>query len=218
MSAPPYIYSHDELRRLFNAIEVSLKPAVKLDAFTFRTLLLLLYGAGLRRGEAIGLTIRDVDLTEAVLTVRDSKFYKSRIVPVGTQLANALTTYGTSRFERPLPAGNDSAFLAHRDGTPLSRYTIQKFFVRVRIAAGIHATDGTRLSPCLHSLRHSFAVHRVTSWYRQGADVQRLLPVLSTYLGHSNLAGTQIYLSMTPDLLQQASSRLESYVRGENDD
>ena len=74
-----------------------------------------------------------------------------------------------------------------------------------------------RHSPRLHDLRHSFAVHRLTDWYRQGADVQRLLPVLSTYLGHTDLAGTQVYLSMTPELLQQASSRFERYASGGSD-
>ena len=76
-------------------------------------------------------------------------------------------------------------------------------------AANIHGTDTTVQSPRLHSFRHSFAVHRLTSWYREGADVQRLLPVLSTYLGHARLSDTQVYLSMTPELLQEASLRFE---------
>lgn len=218
VSRPPYIYTQDELNRLFGSIEASLQTAVKLDANTFRMLLLLLYGAGLRRGEALRLKVDDVDLREDVLTVRDSKFYKSRIVPVGSQLGNALQSYARLRLKRPLPKAQDSTFLANRDGTPLSVHTVQKFFARVLAASRIPRTDGTRLSPCLHSLRHTFAVNRVTTWYQQGADVQRLLPVLSTYLGHASLAGTQVYLPMTPDLLQQASTRLEEYLRGEEND
>ena len=89
-------------------------------------------------------------------------------------------------------------------------------FARLLRTAGIRRTDDKRQSPRLHSFRHSFAVHRLTSWYRQGADVQRLLPVLSTYLGHQDLSGTQVYLSMTPELLQQASLRFERYARGGN--
>ena len=213
---PPYIYSHDELHRLFEAIDVCLIPAVKLDAHTFRTLILLLYGAGLRRGEAIRLTIADVDISEAVLTVRDSKFYKSRIVPVGRQLADALKKYAERRLELPIPHGWDSIFLANRDGEQLGVRDVQKWFSLLLQAADISGADPGRRSPCLHSLRHSFAVHRLTAWYHQGADVQRLLPILSTYLGHANVTGTQVYLSMTPELLQQASLRFERYARGGN--
>ena len=217
-SLPPYIYSHDELRRLFNAIDVSRRRAIQLDARTFGTLLLLLYGAGLRLGEVLNLTLADVDLSAAVLTVRDTKFYKDRLVPAGTQLAQALTIYTARRARRPLPDGSDSSFLANRDGTPVARRTVHDASVELRRSAGILGTNGTRQSPRLHSFRHTFAVNRLTAWYREGADVQRLLPVLSTYLGHKNLAGTQVYLSMTPELLQQASLRLEGYTKGQNNE
>lgn len=119
---------------------------------------------------------------------------------------------------RPTPEGNDSAFLANRDGTPVAKGTVHYAFAKLRRNAGIHGRNGERRSPCLHSFRHSFAVHRLTDWYRQGADVQRLLPRLSTYLGHASVEGTQIYLSMTPELLQQASLRFERYARGGNDE
>lgn len=217
-SLPPYVYSHDELRRLFASIEISQRRAFKLDAETFRTLLLLLYGAGLRRGEALRLTLADVDLLASVLTIRETKFYKSRLVPVGRQLNDALTAYASLRVRRVLPSGNESSFLAYRDGTPLARSTIlQAFGVLLRVA-GVDCSDRTRQSPCLHSFRHSFAVHRLTAWYREGADVQRLLPILSTYMGHKDPSGTQVYLSMTPELLHQAALRLERYLGGQNDE
>ena len=162
------------------------------------------------------MTLADVDLSAAVLTVRDTKFYKTRLVPVRPQLAEALREYWALRAERPLPEGDASTFLANLDGTGLHKDTVRHAFVRLLKTAGIDGADDTRRPPTLHSFRHSFAVHRLTSWYRQGADVQRLLPVLSTYLGHSKLAHTQVYLSMTPELLQQASLRFERYVLGEN--
>jgi site-specific recombinase XerD len=87
----------------------------------------------------------------------------------------------------------------------------------LRRIACVHGKPSGRQVPRLHDLRHSFAVHRLTAWYRQGADVQRLLPVLSTYLGHSDLEGTKVYLSMTPELLQQASLRFARYVEGGQD-
>ena len=217
-AVPRHVYSRDELRRLFDAIDVSRSHAFKLDAHTFRTLLLLLYGTGLRLQEALKLSLADVDLPSTVLTVRASKFYKSRLVPVGPQLLDALRAHAARRAERPAPEGRDSSFLANRDGTPLAKRTVQGAFANLLCAAGVHGADGSRQSPCLHSLRHTFAVHRLTAWYRQGADVQRLLPVLSTYLGHADVAGTQVYLSMTPELLHQASLRFERYARGGNDE
>ena len=217
-SPPPYVYSHEELRRLFASIEVSQRRAFKLDAETLRTLLLLLYGAGLRRGEALRLTLADVDLSAAVLTIRETKFYKSRLVPVGVQLGGALRAYASIRASRPLPKGEESSFLAYRDGTLLAKSTIQQAFAGLLQVAGINSKDRTRQSPCLHSFRHTFAVHRLTAWYREGADVQRLLPILSTYMGHKDPSGTQVYLSMTPELLHQAALRLERYLEGENDE
>ena len=214
----PYIYTPDELRRLFGVIELVRKEeASALDAETFRTLLLLLYGAGLRSGEARRLTLADVDLQDGVLSIRNTKFFKSRLVPAGPQLTAALKTYASLRASRSLPQGSDAFFLANRNGTPLAHTTVGNAFAKLCRAAGIESANGACRPPCLHALRHSFAVHRLTSWYRQGADVQRLLPVLSTYLGHADLAGTQVYLTMTPELLQQASSRFERYTNGGND-
>ena len=217
-SAPPYIFSRHEIRRLFDAIDCSHSKALNLDSHTFRMMLLLLYGAGLRAGEARHLSMADVDLSAAMLTVRDTKFYKSRLVPVGPQLAEALKTYAAQRANRHLPKGKDSSFLANLDGTPVAKPTSEVAFARLRRRAGIDTTDRIGQSPRMHSFRHSFAVHRLTDWYRNGADVQRLLPVLSTYLGHADVAGTQVYLSMTPELLQQASLRLERYIMGGNDE
>ena len=217
-SRPPYIYSRDELCRLFSAVETFQPYVVQLDSQTLRTLLLLLYGAALRGGEARSLTVDDVDLSAAVLTVRNAKFYKSRLVPVGSQLADRLRNYVEIRANRPLPQGRASTFLANMDGTPLHKDTVYNAFVRLLRHAAIESTDDSRQAPRLHSLRHSFAVHRLTDWYRQGADVQRLLPVLSTYLGHARLRHTQVYLSMTPELLHQAALRFEHYAGGDNDE
>jgi len=207
--APPYIYSRDELRRLFDPtnVEISRRGAVQLDAMTFRTLLLLLYGGGLRFSEATGLTLADVDLVEDVLTIRATKFYKSRLVPIGPQLATMLTNYMPLRRNGGLAQDETSFLLTNRDGTRLTSSTVQAAFDALRRITGLNGKAGGRQIPRLHDLRHSFAVHNLTAWYHQGADVQRLLPVLSSYLGHSDLEGTKVYLSMTPELLQQAALR-----------
>lgn len=214
--APPYIYSRDELKRLFHpaTVAASRRGAVQLDAVTFRTLLLLLYGAGLRFGEATRLTLADVDLANAVLTIRATKFYKSRLVPVGPQLAAVLDSHVSQRGQAGLLDGRNAVLLANKDGTRLASSTVQDAFVVLRRVAGVGRAAGGRTIPRLHDLRHSFAVHRLTSWYCEGADVQRLLPVLSTYLGHADIEGTKVYLSMTPELLEQASLRFARYAQG----
>lgn len=213
-SAPPYIYSREELKRLFAGIDVSRRHATRLDGDTFRTFLLVLYGGGLRTGEALSPTMADVDLADAVLTVRNAKFFKSRLVPVTARLADILRAYAERRSARPMPEGVGSAFLANRDGTKVRKHNVDHAFARLLATAGVGRRDDGRRAPCLHALRHTAAVHRLTSWYRDGADVQRLLPVLSTYLGHANLEGTSVYLSMTPELLQEASLRFERYANG----
>ena len=113
--------------------------------------------------------------------------------------------------------GRGELLLANRDGTRLASSTVQAAFDTLRRIAGVHRAAVGRTIPRLHDLRHSFAVHCLTSWYRQGADVQRLLPVLSTYLGHADLEGTKVYLSMTPELLEEASLRFARYAEGGGD-
>ena len=211
--AASHVYSRNELQRLFSAIDVSRRRAFRLDADTLRALLLLLYGAGLRLGEAQRLTLDDADLNDALLTIRNTKFYKTRLVPVCPQLADALRAYAAKRAQRPLPNGTASTFLANRNGTPVIGSTVRTAFAKLLREAGIRSCDRQR-APCLHSLRHAAAVHRLESWYRQGADVQRLLPALSTWLGHADLDGTRVYLSMTPELLHEASVRFNTYVNG----
>ena len=213
---PPYIYSRDELRRLLDPATIAAcrRGAVQLDALTFRTLLLLLYGAGLRFSEATGLTLADVDLLESVLAIRGTKFYKSRLVPVGPELAKALDAHVVLRRGYKLAQSPASFLLANRDGTRLASSTVQAAFDDLRRTAGVRDKAGGRRIPRLHDLRHSFAVHNLTAWYRQRKDVQRLLPVLSTYLGHADLEGTKVYLSMTPALLHEASLRFAQYAGG----
>ena len=213
-TAPPYIFSKDEVRRLLDAIEQTVSQRCKLDPDTLQALLLVLYGTGLRISEALDLTLADADLEEQVLTIRDTKFSKSRLVPIGDQLSGVMRTYITLRLRRPLPKDMNSTVFACPDGSALTYRIVQSNFAKLLSAAGIRNTDDGRRKPCRHSFRHSFAVNRLTSWYREGADVQRLLPVLATYLGHVNLSGTQVYLSMTPELLQQASERFNHYVNG----
>jgi integrase/recombinase XerD len=214
----PYIYSRDELRRLLDAVPSYQRFPGRIEPPTLRAILLLLYGAGLRRGEALRLSIADVALANALLTIRDTKFFKSRLVPVGPDLSKVLSDYARWRAATHPAAKAESPFFVSRRGTALHRWNLQDAFERLREQAGVRRSDGGRHQPRLHDLRHSFAVHRLTEWYRQGADVQRLVYHLSTYLGHARLAHTQVYLTMTPELLQQAGNCFERYAHREDHD
>jgi integrase/recombinase XerD len=209
----PYVYSHEELKRLLSAVVANDSPHSTIDPTTFRLLLLMLYGAGLRISEALRLTVEDVDLITAVLHIRESKFYKTRLVPIGSDLTRLLISYATARRRNhTIPS---SPFFISRRGVAVTRSSAENTFCRLRLRAGVVRHDGNpRHQPRLHDLRVTFAVHRLVSWYRLGADLQRLLPHLSTYLGHINIQGTQRYLALTPELLREASDRFERYAMG----
>jgi len=207
----PYIYSQEELKRLLDVTSAACSSHVPLDAYVLRALILILYGACLRHGEALRLTMQDVNLDEAVLHIRESKFYKSRLVPLGADLNGAMERYARQR-NQIFGQEPDAPFFCFRDGRPLSQSAVRRAFRRQRILANIRREGGASCQPRLHDLRHAGAVHRLISWYRSGADLQLLLPQLATYLGHIDLAGTQRYLTLTPELLHEASARFEAYA------
>lgn len=207
----PYVYSTDELRRLLDATSSLHAGHSRLQAPMYRTLILLLYGSGLRIGEALRVTLRDVDVVERTIVVRNTKFFKTRLVPIGPKLAQELAAHVELRRQLPLPAGDDSPLFTTRTGQGWPYQHVITLFQRVRRAAGIECPTGELRPPRLHDLRHTAAVHRVLTWYRSGDDVQRLLPQLATYLGHIDIKSTQRYLLMTPELLKEASERFARY-------
>ena len=173
----PYIFSQEEIQRLLDATACCENPRSKLQPYTLRMLLLLLYGAGLRIGEALFLTLANVDLPAGILTIRESKFYKTRLVPMSPALTGILATY-MEQCAKEHPARPDAMLFLTRGGNPVVRHTAENIFSRLRVRAGVIRNDGGRYQPRLHDLRHAFAVHRLVSWYRQGADVcQRRLNI-----------------------------------------
>jgi site-specific recombinase XerD len=208
----PYIYSRDEVRRLLEATSSYRKTNRCLEPHTFRAILLLLYGAGLRVSEALHLTLDNVDLQSAVLTIRNTKFNKTRWVPLGPELQKALMRYATTREQQDHSCAASAPFFVERAGTHVPHNTIGHAFQTLRNYAGVVRADNAACQPRMHDLRHTFALHRLISWYREGADVQKLLPQLSTYMGHIDIASTQWYLTMTTDLLLEASARFEQYA------
>ena len=200
---PPFIYSPADVGALM-AQARALRG--RLPAATHETLIGLLAATGMRVGEALKLDRGDIDWAEAVLFVRESKFGKSRQVPVLPCTLAALGRYGEVRdqlCERPATA----SFFVSRRGTRLIYPVVQQVFSKLRAAAGIGT--GSASQPRIHGLRHTFAVRTLLEWYRAGEDVEVLLPRLSTYLGHRDPRSTYWYLSAAPELLSLAAGRLE---------
>jgi site-specific recombinase XerD len=206
-SGVPYIYSQEELRRILQAADTVRRPRGCLEPVTMRTAILLLYGAGLRLQEVLNLNQADVDWEASLLTIRRTKFLKTRAVPFGPQLGQALRRYVQARAR-----GTEGPFLTTQVGRRINPNTIRKHFRVLCERTAVRRADSARYQPRLHDLRHTFAVHRLTSWYQQGANVQKLLPQLSTYLGHVCIKHTQVYLTMTPELLCEARRRFARYT------
>lgn len=205
----PYILKPSELRCLLAAVPRYGKGRL-LQPLTLRTILLLLYGAALRVSEATSLTVNDVDLATRLITVRQTKFYKTRLVPLGPQLHQVMKGYFFWRNRQGHSRTVTAPYFVLRSGAPVTPAIMWDAFDHLRDYAKVFHPDGQR--PRIHDIRHSSAVHRLLAWYRQGADVQVLLPALSVYMGHRKLASTQVYLTTTPELLQEASRRFERYA------
>jgi integrase/recombinase XerD len=208
----PYIYTVEEIQRLLGVSDSQYSPRPMLAPITTRTLILLLYGAGLRLGEAINLRIGDVNLREHVLTIRDTKFFKSRLVPIGQDLAQALKSYHEWRRRFWKNSGSQSDFFCTKRGTRITADHAHHTYQWLRKEVGVLRTDGACFQTRLHDFRHTFAITRLVTWYREGKDVQRLLPALSTYLGHVDINATAKYLTMTKELLREASRCFERYA------
>ncbi len=207
-----YIYTTEEFQKLLGATNILDESRSHVDSATFHTLLLLLFNTGLRIGEAMSLRITDVSLSSKLLTIVESKFFKSRLVPIDPRLASVLQDYSKRRHTTAQSQNDCSPFFVKRNGLALSHLCVERTFRRLCHYCGIYRDDGARYQPRLHDIRHAFIVSRLVEWYRRGADVQRLLPHLSTYVGHVSISATQRYLAMTPELLSEASSRFEEYA------
>jgi site-specific recombinase XerD len=207
----PYIYAVEEVKRLIDAADSRHADDWLLDPHTARMLILLLYGTGLRIGEATRLKLSDVDFDEQIITVRETKFFKSRLVPYNDDLGKVLRGYHAQQWESWRQT-DESTFLSCRNREPIKHQTARLVFYRMRAEAEVWREPTARYQPRLHDFRHTFAVTRLVSWYRDGKNVQRLLPHLSTYLGHSRLRDTQVYLKMTNELMAEASDCFKRYA------
>lgn len=203
--ATPYLYTEADVARLIGASGRFRSP---LRRATVQTVVGLLYVTGMRIGEAIRLDRGDVDLTCGLLLVRDSKFGKSRELPVHDTTTAVLRAYARQRDEL-CPQATSPAFFLSAVGTRLRYANFHIGFLGLLREAGLTPRSPT-CRPRPHDLRHSFAVSTLIAWYRDGGDVESRLPSLSTYLGHLHPANTYWYLSAAPELLGLAAERLES--------
>ena len=198
---PPRILTEDELVLLMSACR-SISPDYPGRAMVLTPLVGLLASTGLRSGEALRLDRADVDLTGGILHVRKTKFRKDRLVPVHLTTLKALRNYARQRNSM-FPAPKDSAFFVSSRGSRLSPAGLQRAFTAACKNAGLD--KGKTLRP--HDLRHRFAVTRLAVWHGEKADVQALLPILATYLGHARYSDTAYYVTATADLLGMAAER-----------
>lgn len=203
--ARPYIYSQGEIERLLESA-LRLLPDAGLLCWTYYCLFGLLSVAGLRLGEAIRLELDDVDLQQGLLTVRGTKFGKSRLVPIHASTRAALLRY-RKRRER-FVRSRSSTFFINSNGNRLDRGQIHRTFYRLSRHIGLRGATASR-GPRIHDFRHRFAVQTLLHWYRAGEEVERHLPTLSTYLGHVHINDTYWYLSAYPQLMGLAVERLE---------
>lgn len=198
----PYIYTRDEVRRLLRATSSWQNSAwqrmkmCRMDSRTFRIFLLTLYATGMRTGEALNLRRKDVDANRGVISVRGGRYSRCRNLPIGLDLQVRLRQYkrGLAKVRDENPY-----FFVGRDGKVLNRNALSVAFRKLRGLAGIQRHDGAIYQPRMHDLRATFAVHRLTNWLRQNADLNRLIPALSAYMGQCGLGSTGRYLKLAPE-------------------
>jgi integrase len=207
---PAFIYSQANIVALIEAAR-ALAPADALRPQTYATLIGLLACTGLRISEALALRGSDINWSTAVLTVRQSKFRKSRLVPVHPGAIEALRRYAIDRDRRhpPLPG---STFFVSAAGQPLLYTTVRRTFHVLLHKAMPGVRPPGRVRPRLHDLRHTFACSRLLAWYRDGTDIHRAIDQLSTYLGHAKVSCTYWYLTGVPELFALAVERFERFA------
>ena len=208
MRYSPYIFTRAELKRLLQAADSlpqdhrsPMRHLIMPEVFR------LLCCCGMRISEVLNLTVADMDLAAGLLVVREGKFNKDRLLPLAPSMTERLTVYSSFFIER-----DSSAFLFPSPrGRSYSKETVYGLFRQLLRECGIpHGGRGS--GPRLHDIRHAFAVHRLESWYREGADLGAKLPLLSAYMGHKNLVSTQWYLHITPEIFPDVNLRLEEYA------
>ena len=200
----PYIFSRYQLRALLKATRRCQHNNHSIEYQTMRTLILLLYSTGALTKEIMCLRAGDVNLVESSITIRGPGA-RYRQIPIGESLAEVLRKYVVWRAKRKLLS---SSFLVTKNDQPIRKRAAMKYFEKIRKTAGIVRLDGASFQPRLTDLKCTFAVHRITSWIKNGADLNRMLPALAAYMGQTGLGSTERYLALTPARFQKQLDKL----------
>jgi len=204
----PHIYTDQEIDSLLGAM-LAVCSAKGLHRWTYYCIFGLLAVTGLRIGEALRLKRDDADLEAGLLTIRDTKFGKSRLVPIHSTTVAILTDY-MKRRDALFPTPISPTFFVGEQGRALNHSAVHQMFRTVARQLGLRRPGDAYHGPRIHDLRHSYAVATLLRWYRAGDDVEQRLPILSTYLGHSHTSCTYWYLSACPELMEHAARRLDA--------
>ena len=204
----PHIYSQQEICSILAAARKigppgSLRPAV------ISTVIGLLAATGLRIGEALKLTLADIDISRQLLTIREGKFNKSRYVPISQSTAHRLDIFLRQRQKAGFSTASTTPAFISPNGRAYTPVRVCQIFLEVVRSLGLRGPKG-QPGPRLHDFRHTFAVHRLTQWYRDEKNLAPKLPLLATYMGHTSLVGTEVYLRATTELLESTSQRFHS--------
>jgi len=207
----PYIFTHEEIERFLRVVDSIVPHPLSNKHQSYPLLFRLLYCCGLRISEALHLKISDVDFDKGVLFIRESKFNKDRIIPVSAPLAEMLIRYQALFNRNNAP---EDYYFRNKNGTPLTHDRVYDVYRKLLWKAGI-SHGGKGKGPRLHDLRHVFCVHTLAKQVKEGADLYVALPILSAYVGHSSVRGTQRYVRLTaeahPELIEKVS-RTCAYV------
>lgn len=208
----PYLFSLADAQRLLEVARgMRTRPKAPHRALVYETVFALLYGLGLRVGEVTRLLVGDVDFERATLSVRDTKFYKSRLVPFGPRMGERLVRYVDQRFGPH--ANSEAPLFSFTSRGAVHEGTVSLTFHSLLPRLELHVPDGV-CTPRLHDLRHAFAVGTLLRWYRSGVDPNTRLIQLSTFLGHADPASTAVYLTITEELLREADRRFRVFAPG----
>jgi len=208
----PHIFTDNQISCLLKAVNALPPSSVSpLRAVVFRLAIILLYTAGLRRGELLRLTMGDYNPRNQTVTIRESKFHSTRYLPLSPDAAREIDHYLKLRRQHHLPTDADTPLIcnAQRGGRAYTGTSLRRIIRELMHACDIHTADGR--SPRIHDFRHSFAVNALLRWYREGADVQAKLPLLATYMGHVSIVYTEYYLHFVDELAAVSSTRFATH-------
>ena len=205
-SFTPYVYSRSEIHRLLSMVRIAQKNGnCKIDPRVVRAVILLLYGTGALLSEALSLQREDLDFRRHTITFRSSRPHRARTIPMCPDLYNVLRKYVAATRQ---DAGQIPYLFFRRNGEAITGYQMETTFRRLRQVAGVKRRDGAGYQPRLHDLRNTFAIHRIDAWIKHGADLNRMLPALSVYMGRHSLSSSDRYLTMSPERFRAQLNKL----------